>query len=226
MSSIVFQSGDEGGGILIAQLVRRSGSEPSVEEIVNGAMAVLRSTSDSSASIKAADYIKSKTKNIDKQIKVLEGLRARLLASGEYEEASVDRVIADIRQRLALPGAGPTAAVGQTSHAALTYKLVSVKKTGSFGGDGSPQVVIRIHIENLPTGADTLTGFIRTNQDWPAGMARTQGRTSGDFEFLAYLYPGNAQSPFYIKISDKNGKQLGRVPDSEYEFIQIPFPND
>jgi hypothetical protein len=209
-----------------AASLSKKGADASVQDIAKGAVNILETDTSDSASEKAANYIKGKTQSPDKQAKVLEEIRKALVAKGEYEQNSIDTTIADIRGKLNPSGASKPAKVtaASSSKGETTAKVVSVSKTGAFGGDGSPQVSIAVQIDNLPAGAHTLSGFIRTNQDWPAGVAMTNGKTSGTFKFQAYLSPGNQNSPFYIKVADKNGNEIGRIPEGEYETLKVPFP--
>jgi hypothetical protein len=226
MSSLSEINAFIGKGVQVAFACTPIKKDPTVEEMKAKVVKILGNGKPGDAA-KAADYIRANTSNADKQIKVLDAVRQELLAGGEFEDDSIAKTIGEIRKLLGLPPVVEAEAVESIETSGeIKSELVSVVKSGAFGGDGSPQVIITVKIENLPKGAHTLSGFIRTNQDWPAGGAMTEGKTSGTFKFTAYLYPSNFKSPFYIKIADKEGNQIGRIPGGEEDFIEILMPND
>lgn len=108
-----------------------------------------------------------------------------------------------------------------------TANIIRAIKTGLKGSDGSPQVKVTVKITNLPIGAISLNGFLTTDKDWPFGVAQTEGKSSGDFDFIGYIYSGNINidNHFSIRIYADQRKELGRIPSSEDEHI--PFvPSD
>ncbi|MBN3033418.1 MAG: hypothetical protein JW873_04920 [Candidatus Saganbacteria bacterium] len=213
--------------LTLAAGLNKKGEGSSVKAIAGEVVKILENDGTDNASVKAADYLKGQTTSAEKQGKVLEEVRKALIATGEYDNNSINTVIGDIRNRLRSASAPKAEEVRPAAAAAsgeLKGEIVSITKTGSFGGDGSPQVNIKVKIENLPAGAHTLSGFLRTNKDWPAGGCTTGGKSSGTFTFQAYLHPGNQSSPFYIEVADKYGKKLGRIPEGDYDTLKVRFP--
>jgi len=214
---------------MTAASLAKKGTDASAQDIAAGAINILDTVTNDTASTQAAKYIKGKTQNPDKQEQVLETIKTALEAKtgrDAYEPDSITAVITDIRTKLGLSATPKPARVVSAApvKGEISAEVGKVTRTGGFGGDGSPEVKIAVKIEGLPAGAHTLSGMLRTNQDWPAGVAMVNGKTSGTFYFQAYLHPGNQKSPFYIMIADKNGKDIGRIPEGADETLKVSFP--
>jgi len=100
------------------------------------------------------------------------------------------------------------------------FKLKEVKKTGRIGDDGvSVEVTVLFNAKNIPGNITSLSAFIVTNREWPAGAASIPSGGAGEVVFFSYLHPANTTSSFIVKGFDENGKEVFRS-----QMFQIPFP--
>jgi hypothetical protein len=98
-------------------------------------------------------------------------------------------------------------------------KLVSISKTGYFGGDGvSIGVKVKLHVET-PKEVKSLRGVIVTNQEWPAGSAIAPEDGKGEADFYCFLHPANRMTPFMVRGYDENRRQ---VYESEEMYLKFP----
>lgn len=190
---------------------------------------ILSTEKDNINSISIANKIKRAAQSKNDQAAIINAIEKNLLGQG-YGEADVKKLSGDIRKQLGILNQGTTIArqakvqSKKINSGALSAEIVSVRKTGGIGNDNvSPEVIVTMRISGLPDGASSLSGFVRTNQDWPFGSAQTGGRTSGDFTFKGWIYPSNIgiDNRFFIKIYGDGGKELGRIPSNNLETIRF-----
>jgi len=197
------------------------------EEIYKALAAV-----ESDHSTVIADKIKKATQNVNQRIEIINKLIGLLENDESYGADSIKEVVADVKKQLGIPEEGkapaavtptPKVEVESVSSGEMTAEITKAVKTGAYGNDGSPAVKITVKIANLPKETKSLGAFVTTNQDWPFGAAQTGGKTSGDFTFTGYCYYGNlgVDNKLSIKIYGEKGKELGRIPADNYEWIKF-----